>query len=108
LFRDRDRRFATVVGAEAADLLQTARKDPGHEHRAVIGGGLGVGVAIEVVETLEEAFVAVKLAGLTQENLPILLAAFFPEQEFAAIQDAEALPTRALDTDELGFRCLLE
>jgi hypothetical protein len=108
LFRDRDRRFAAVIGAEAADLLGTARKRPGHEHRAVIGGGLGVGIAIEVVETLEEAYLAVKLAGLTQENLPILLAAFFPAQDFESIHDAQALPTRELEPDELGFRCLLE
>jgi hypothetical protein len=107
LFRDRDLRFTEVVAHEAAQLLQTAREAPGTEQRAVIGGQFGVGVAVEVVETLEEAWVAVKTRGLTQEYLAILFAALFPEAGFEDIASISTLGERKLDPDELGFRCLL-
>ena len=108
LFRDRDRRFTEVVAAEAAELLAAARAEPGEEHRATIGGQLGMGVVVEVVETLEEVYVAIKMGGLTQENLPILLAALFPEHDPNAIEGARTMPKRELDEDEIGFRALNE
>jgi hypothetical protein len=108
LFRDRDLRFTQVVEHEAANLLQAARDAPGTEQRAVIGGQFGVGVAVEVVETLEEVWVAVKTGGLTQEYLAILFAALFPEAEFEDIESVSDFADRELDPDELGFRCLLD
>ncbi|MFL5886707.1 MAG: hypothetical protein ACJ77M_16680 [Thermoleophilaceae bacterium] len=107
LFRDRDGRFVAVVSAEAEELLQTARAQPGEEQRGLIGGQLGVGVSVEVVETLEEVYLAVKFAGLTPDNLPILLAAFFPNCTADEIEGATRLPSRNLDPDEMGFRALV-
>lgn len=108
LFRDRDRRFAEVVARQAEELLAAAREQPGREQRAIVGGQLGVGVALEIVETLEEVYLAVKTARLTQENLAILVAAVFQDQEFHDLEWVDALPHRALDGDELACRCLLE
>jgi hypothetical protein len=108
LFRDRDRRFTEVVQHEAEQLLDAAREQPGEEQRAVVGGQLGVGVALEVVETLEEVYLAVKTARLTPENLIILFAAFFPERQFDEIDGTHKLPHRELGEEELAFRCLLD
>jgi hypothetical protein len=107
LFRDRDLRFTQVVEHEASDLLEAARTAPGTEQRAVIGGQFGVGVAVEVVETLEEVWVAVKTTGLTQEYLAILFAALFPSAAFEDIETVWELAARELEPDELGFRCLI-
>jgi hypothetical protein len=107
LFRDRDERILDVVELEAAELLAAARQAPLREQRAVLGGQFGVGVAVEVVETLEEVYVAVKIAGLTEEILAIVLAAFFPDCDQSDIESTGEMPTRVLDKDELGFRCLL-
>lgn len=106
LFLDRDRRFAEVVGREAEELLLAARGAPGEEQRGVVGGRLGVGVAVEVLETLEEVYLAVKVRGLTAENLPILQAAFFPDHEADDLEDVRALPGRDLGKDEIAFRVL--
>jgi hypothetical protein len=40
------------------------------------------------------------------ENLAILFAALFPERAFDEIETASEMPTRALEQDKLGFRCL--
>lgn len=72
----------------------------------MIGGQLGVGVCVEVVEPLEEVYLAVKMARLTPDNLPVLLAGFFPECAASEIEQANRLPSRSLDADELGFRVL--
>jgi hypothetical protein len=103
LFSDRDHRFADVVEAEANDLLERARQSPGEEHRAVIASQLGVGGAIEVVDTLEETYVAIRYRGLTPDSLPILLAAFFPDRRADELEDTKRLPNRTLGNDEIGF-----
>ena len=108
LFDDRASRFAGVARHDAVHLLQAARADPGTEQRGLIGGEVGVGVAVEVVETLAETYLAIKLHGLNTETLPILLAAFFPKQEFDELESTRELPTRPLDSDEIGFRALSE
>jgi len=108
LFLDRDRRFAEVVAHEATALLEAARGALGEEQRAVVGGQLGVGVSVEVVEPLEELYLAVKMAGLTNDNLLILFAALFPGCTYDEIESADKMPGRPLDEDEMGFRCLLD
>ena len=108
LFDDRASRFAGVARHDAVQLLEAARAAPGQEQRGLVGGEVGVGVAVEIVETLTETYLAVKLRGLTTETLPILLAAFFPEYDFADIESAEELPNRSLESDEIGFRALSE
>jgi hypothetical protein len=107
LFRDRAQRFATVVGAEAADLLAAARAEPGVEQRGVLGDRLGVGVSVEVVETLEEIYLAVQMRGLAPEDWPIVLAAFFPGQAADDIEDAKRMPHRDLEPGEIAVRCLV-
>lgn len=107
LFRDRDARFTEVVSHEGAQLLQAARDNPGHEQRAMIGGLIGAGVAVEVVETLEEVFLAVKTAALEPEILIILFSVFFPDRDYDEIETEHAMPNRDLEADELGFCCLL-
>lgn len=108
LFLARDRRFADVVAHEAAQLVEAARASAGHEQHARIAGQLDVGVAIEAAENLEEIYVAVKLRGLTQENLPILLAAFFPQHAAQDLQNMTSIPGRLLEPDEVGYRVLVE
>lgn len=108
LFNDRASRFAGVARHDALLLLEAARAARGEEQRGLIGGAVGVGVAVEVVETLSETYLAIKLAGLTTETLPIVLAAFFPGYDFDAIESAQRLPNRELDRDEIGFRALSE
>jgi hypothetical protein len=46
------------------------------------------GVRVELVETLEEIYLAVHTRGLTPENLAILFAALFPERAFDEIETA--------------------
>ena len=108
LLDDRASRFAGVARHDALQLLEAARAAPGEEQQGLVGGELGVGVAVEIVETLTETYLAVKQQGLTTENLPILLAAFFPEYNFDDIESAQQLPNRELESDELGFRALSE
>lgn len=108
LFADRTSRFAGVARHDALHLLEAARASPGIEQRGLVGGEVGVGVAVEIVETLTETYLAIKLHGLTTENLPMLLAAFFPEYSFEDIESAQSLPTRQLHPDEIGFRALAE
>jgi hypothetical protein len=45
-------------------------------------------VSVELVETLEEIYLAVRTRGLTPENLAILFAALFPERAFDEIETA--------------------
>jgi hypothetical protein len=108
LFRDRDQRFALAVAAEATILVSAARAAPGEERSAMIGGELGVSVTLVVVETLEELYVAIRMSGLTSENLAIVLAALTGKDSFDEIEDAHEVPNRPLASDELGFRCLLD
>lgn len=105
-FRDRDARLTEAIVHEGKELLQAARDRPGEEQTATLGV-LGVGVTVEVVETLEEVFLAVKAGPLTEETLNMLFAVFFPDKDFEEISSAAALPSRSLNEDELGFRCLL-
>lgn len=108
LFTDRGSRFAGLVPLEAPTLLAAARAHPGTEQRGVIGGQVGVGVAVEIVETLTETYLAVKLRGLSPDMLPILLAAFFPTNEFDDLESTRTFPTRALEIGEIAFRALSE
>ncbi|MGC9221846.1 MAG: hypothetical protein ACP5H2_10935 [Solirubrobacteraceae bacterium] len=108
LFKDRALRFAGLAPLEAATLLAAAREQPGTEQRGVIGGQVGVGVAVEIVETLTETYLAITLRGLTPDMLPILLAAFFPTHEFDDLESTRTFPTRALEIGEIAFRALSE
>jgi hypothetical protein len=106
LFKDRGSRFAGLAPSEAVLLLEAARAQPGVEQRGVIGGQVGVGVAVEIIETLTETYLAIQLQGLTPDMLPILLAAFFPTHEFEELETTHQLPTRTLEIGEIAFRTL--
>ena len=54
LFDDHGHRAAMVAPEEAQELLAEARANEGVEVRGVLGEAAGVGVVVEVVETLEE------------------------------------------------------
>jgi len=58
MYRDRDIRFVEAVTIEAPQALNAARETEG-EYRCTIGGELGAGLAIEVVEELEATSITV-------------------------------------------------
>jgi hypothetical protein len=58
MYRDRDKRFVEAVTIEAPQALKAARETEG-EYRCTIGGELGAGLAIEVVEQLEATSITV-------------------------------------------------
>lgn len=108
LFRDRASRFASTVATDAQSLLAAARTNPGVEQRGLVGGEQHLGAVVEVVETLEETYVAFSLVGLNSTRIIMLLAAFFPDAEFSDWDPVDALPTRPLQTEdaEIGYRIL--
>jgi hypothetical protein len=106
LFRDRTARFAATVAEDAERLLEDARRAPGEEQRGRLGGELGVGVVIVVVEPLEEVSVAIEMMGLSKESFAISLAALFPGRGIDELESIDSLPARPLTVGELGFRLL--
>lgn len=109
LFEERDEWFDDHVLPDAQELLAEARSDPGHEHRATIGGEAPVGCLVDVVSTLEETYIALFPLDLPDhQQLIKILAAFFPESRYEDWEIVDALPTRKLDQDqgEFGYRLL--
>lgn len=94
---DRAERFAVVVVAEAQALLAAARSEPGVELRRVIGTRQPVGLLVNIVETLEETFVAVMGDTTHPAQLQLLLVALYPDHQFIEWRPEERLPTRELD-----------
>jgi len=98
---DRAERLAERLPEAAQELLAHARANPNQEHRAVIGQGQ-VGVVVEIVETLEETYVAFSVASIGDPTRVIaLLAAFYPGRDFGEWQYRNRLPTRPLVPGEL-------
>lgn len=106
LFLDRDARFADAVIEDAQALLQRARENEGEEQRGVLGGKIGVGVVVDVVETLEETYVAIQVMNLERGWLEIVLGAFFPDAAMDRWEPVTRFPTRDLREDELCWRHL--
>ncbi len=106
LYEDRDRRFIDAVTIEAPVALKAARETDG-EHRCTIGGELGVGLAIEVVEEMEATSITVALrpAGegplttVTMEQGQVLLQALM----CGRWEMIGRMPSRGLDPDEVAF-----
>lgn len=110
MYRDRDKRFVEAVTIEAPQALKVARETEG-EYRCTIGGELGAGLAIEVVEGLEATSitVALKPAGggplteVTLEQGQVLLQSLTcGEWEIIG-----RMPSRDLDPDEVAFTITL-
>lgn len=108
LFTDRGRRFAETVAEDAAALLLRARAEPGREHTGVLGGHQPAGVVVDVVDTLEETYIAFSIAGADYRRVVVLLRAFFVEAAFSDWELVDALPTRPLDgaNGEICYRIL--
>jgi hypothetical protein len=107
LFEDRDARFVDTVESDAQELLAAAHDDPGAEKRAVIGGEPTVGCLVEIVDTLEETYVAFLIEEVGYERFVILLNAFYPSR-FEDWEQVEEMPHRPIDTAsaEICYRYL--
>lgn len=108
LIEDRNRRFADAIVADAQALLAGAREEPGVEKPGVLADSVGAGVAVQVVETLEETAVAIHAHDLRPGWLDIILAAFFPDADLRSWEWSDSFPTRSLREDELCYRHLHE
>lgn len=108
LIEDRNRRFADTIVDDAQALLAEALEEPGVEKPGVLADSVGVGVAVEVVETLEETYVAIRAHDLRPGWLDIILAAFFPDRDSRSWEWTDSFPARALREDELCARHLRE
>ncbi len=107
LFAERDERFIDLVQRDAQALLAEARREPGVEKRAVVGGEANVGCLVEVVETLEETYVAFFVEEVTYERFVILLNAFFVSR-FEEWEQVKEMPHRPIDqaSGEVCYRYL--
>jgi hypothetical protein len=110
LFTDRGNRFAATVGGDVQLLLAEARSDPGVEHQGLVGGEQTAGVLVEVVDTLQETYVCLSLASIDATKILVLLAAFFPDNEFSDWELVDNLPTRVVRTadGEICYRIFHE
>lgn len=98
---DRDRRFVEMVVRQVPVLLTAARSAPEEEQAASLGGSADVGVAIEVVETLEELHLRISPLNLHPPWLEILLGAVFADRPWEV---TDQFPGREPSVDELRFR----
>lgn len=109
LFRDRGRRFAETVATDAAALLAQARAEPGREHKGILGGAQHAGVVVNVVDTLEETYVAFPVPAVEgYARILVMLRAFFVDAAFSDWELVDALPTQQLDdaNGEICYRIL--
>lgn len=106
LFKDQGRRFAETVSLDAQALLTQARSNPGIEFVGRLGGNEPAAVVVEVVETLEETYVAFSIARMDPSRIILILIAFFPDSIFSDWELVPELPTRSLGSDELCYRIL--
>ncbi len=103
LIRERDLRFVASVRLEAPLVLHQARQTGG-EQRVMLGGVMGACVAIEVAEDLESTTVAFRVETIDFDLVPVVLACFHTGEW----TDADRLPSRSLDPDEVAFEHLHE
>jgi hypothetical protein len=106
LFDDRGRRAAIVAPKEAQELLAEARANEGVEVRGTLGEAAGVGVVVEVVETLEETAIAFDVTRVPPAWVTLIPIWFFPESRFEDWDPSTAFPTRDLAPTEICLRHL--
>jgi hypothetical protein len=106
LFDDRDQRFADTLYDDAQECLSRARSNPGVEQIGILGGEQRTAVVVNVVETLEEIYVAFSVAQVNTERLVIILSAFDDDAQFSDWEWVETFPTRQLDNGEICCRIL--
>jgi hypothetical protein len=110
MYRERDRRFVEAVTVEAPVALKAARETEG-EYRCTIGGELGAGLAIEVVEEMDATSITVafKPAGggpltkVTMEQGQVLLQAL----ACGKWELIGRMPSRDLEPEEVAFTITL-
>ena len=96
LAADRGEQFATFIVEDGPRLLAEARAAPGTEQTLVVGLE-PVAIVVQVVETLEETFVAVSGLHLSLASFQLLLVALYPDRHYVDWRQAQRLPTRELD-----------
>jgi hypothetical protein len=109
LFDDRGRRFTETLYQDAQQLLGRARSTPGVEQVGVLGGEETTAVVVEVVDTLEETYVAFSIARMDDATRVIMiLGAFDVEAAFSDWEQVATFPTRPLrvETGEICYRIL--
>jgi hypothetical protein len=107
LFEERDERFVDLIESDAQGVLDRAREKIGTEIRAVVGGEASVGCLVEVVETLEETYVAFYVEEVTYERFVLLLNAFH-RSRFDDWEQVDKMPHRPIDkgSGEVCYRYL--
>jgi hypothetical protein len=108
LFEDRGRRFVETVQQDAQALLELARSSPATEQVGLLGGEEATAVLVDIMETLEETYVAFSVVRMDPTRPLIILRAFYPDVAFAEWEAVDRLPTRPLRiTDgEVAYRLL--
>lgn len=101
LENDRGRRFVEHVTRVIPGLLEQARDQPDVEQSTSIGGSAELGVAMEIVETLEEVYLRVSPLNLRPAWLEIILAAVFQGR---AWEVTDRFPNLEPSVGELRFR----
>jgi hypothetical protein len=78
------------------------------EQVGVLGGEQATAVVVDIVDTLEETYVAFSVAGIDTSRLVMILGAFDVEAAFRDWELVERLPTRLLRVHdgEICYRIL--
>jgi hypothetical protein len=108
LFDDRGRRFTETLYEDAQQLLGRARSTPGVEQVGALGGEERTAVVVEVVDTLEETYVAFSIARMDGSRVVMILGAFDVEAAFSDWELVASFPTRPLrlNDGEVCYRIL--
>jgi hypothetical protein len=106
LFHAQAERLAHAVPAECIAVLDDARAAPGTEVTADIAAQVQLACCVETTDGLEEVTIAIKYQGLTTDNLPIILASFFPDATPGQLDNGVDIAGRQLDADEVAYRWL--
>lgn len=101
LEKDRGRRFVEQVMRVVPRLMEQAKEQPEAEQSTSIGGSAQIGVAMDVVETLEEVYLRVSPLNLRPAWLEIILAAVFGDRPWEV---TDRFPNREPSVEELRFR----
>lgn len=108
LFDDRGYRFTDTLYEDAQQLLSRARSNPGLEQVGVLGGEESAAVVVDVVDILQETYVAFSVARMNYDRPVMILGAFYPETPFWDWELVTTFPTRPLhiDQSEVCYRLL--
>jgi hypothetical protein len=106
LFHAQADRLAHAVPAECVAVLENARAAPGTEVSVDIAGQVHLACCVEKTDGLEEVTIAINYRGLTTDNLPIILASFFPDATPDELENVGGIAGRELGADEVAYRWL--